>query len=211
MELHQLRYFVAAAEELSMTRAAKRSHVSQPALSRQIALLEEEIGVFLFDRIRQRIHLTDAGKAFLPRARQILCDVETSAQLLRENFGSKPRTLRIGYVGPFLEDLIMPAVKKLRARSKRAEFALFELTPRAQLDRLRNGELDLAILGNLDSKSRASLTTSEVMRSPYAIVLPDDHRLASRKQLDLGELAGEPYVSLADQLYPGRSELLHDL
>lgn len=76
MEFHQLRYFVAAAEEMSMSRAAGRVHVSQPALSRQIALLEEEIGVLLFDRIRKRIHLTEAGRFFLVKAKQLLCDAE---------------------------------------------------------------------------------------------------------------------------------------
>lgn len=77
MEFHQLRYFVAAADEMSMSRAAERVHVSNPALSRQIALLEEETGVLLFDRIRKRIHLTEAGGFFLAKARQLLCDADS--------------------------------------------------------------------------------------------------------------------------------------
>jgi AraC-like DNA-binding protein len=87
MEFHQLRSFVATAEELSITAAARRVHLSQPALSRQIQSLEEELGVALFDRVRQRIHLTAAGRYFLDRARQMLCDAETSAQQVREQFG----------------------------------------------------------------------------------------------------------------------------
>ena len=65
MEFHQLRYFVAAAEDLSISRAAERLHLTQPALSRQISVLEDELGVALFDRIKKRIHLTDAGRFFL--------------------------------------------------------------------------------------------------------------------------------------------------
>ena len=87
MEFHQLRYFIATAEELSVTAAAKRLHLSQPALSRQIQALEDELGVPLFDRIKKRMHLTDAGRFFLVRARQIVCDAETSLQLVREQFG----------------------------------------------------------------------------------------------------------------------------
>jgi DNA-binding transcriptional LysR family regulator len=101
MEFHQLRYFVAAAEAMSMSRAAERVHVSQPALSRQIALLEDELGVLLFDRVRKRIQLTGAGGFFLTKARQLLCDAELSAQQVREQFGGARRTLRLGFIGPY--------------------------------------------------------------------------------------------------------------
>ena len=78
MEFHQLRYFTAAAEDMSISRAAEKLHVTQPALSRQIAALEAELGIPLFDRVKKRIVLTDAGRFFLPKARQIICDAETS-------------------------------------------------------------------------------------------------------------------------------------
>jgi DNA-binding transcriptional LysR family regulator len=98
VEFHQLRYFIASAEDLSISGAAKRLHVTLPALSRQIAVLEAELGVPLFDRIRKRIHLTDAGRFFLPKARQIVCDAETSIQQLREQFGKARRTLLLGFL-----------------------------------------------------------------------------------------------------------------
>ncbi len=208
MELHQLRYFVAAAEELSVTRASERLHVSQPALSRQISALEEELGVALFDRIRKRIHLTEAGKFFLPKARQILCDLETSSQQVREQFGSAKATVRIGILTPFLDDIVAPALKALRKGSRRFQVALFELAPRAQLDRLRDGELDVAVLGNLDEEDRARFATRRLMRARIAAVLPSDHRLAKRKQISLAELKGEYFVSLSDVAFPGRRQFL---
>ena len=116
MEFHQLRYFIAAAEDLSISRAAVRLHVSQPALSRQVALLEEEMGVALFDRIRQRIHLTDAGRFFLARARQLVCDAETAVQQTRENFSAARRTLRLGFLPLFLDDIVAPAMREFRQR-----------------------------------------------------------------------------------------------
>jgi DNA-binding transcriptional LysR family regulator len=142
MEFHQLRYFIAVAEELSVSRAAERLHVSQPAMSLQIALLEDELGVALFDRIKKRMHLTDAGRFYLGKARQIVCDSETGAQQVREQFGGKRRTLRLGLLGPFLDDLVAPAVREFRQRHPSVQVSLFDLHPRAQLDRLRSHELD---------------------------------------------------------------------
>ena len=211
MEFHQLRYFIAAAEELSITAAAKRVHVSQPALSRQIAALEDEVGVALFDRIRKRIYLTDAGRFFLPRARQILCDAETSTQLIREQFGKAKRTLRAGFQNPFLDDIIAPAVKSLRKSTPRLKVELFELEPRAQLDRLRDGELDLAIVGNLVEKDRERFATRRLMKNRMAAVLPDDHPLAGRKQIPLKLLAEDSHISLSDAIFPGRRKFITEI
>jgi DNA-binding transcriptional LysR family regulator len=208
MEFHQLRYFVAAAEELSITRAAERLHVSQPALSRQIASLEDEVGVPLFERIRKRIHLTDAGRFFLPKARQILCDAETSVQQVREKFGAARRTIRLGFQTPFLDDIVAPALKVLRKEKRRASVDLFELGPRAQLDRLRDGELDLILVGNMLDEDRERFGVRRLMRAKMAIVLPADHRLAGRKQVSLKEVAEDPHVSLTDAVFPGRREFV---
>ncbi len=208
MEIHQLRYFVAAAEAQSVTAAAQRVHLSQPALSRQIRALEDEIGVPLFRRHRQRIHLTDAGRFFLDRARQILCDLETSVQQTREHFGGKTRTIRLGFLNIFLDDLVAPAVRLLKKSHPAAGLSLFELSPHAQLERLRQGELDLAVLGNLEEADRVDFQIVSLASSAMAAVLPEDHRLAGRKQIDLRELAGEGFVSLSDSAYPGRRRFL---
>lgn len=211
MEFHQLRYFIAAAEESGVSQAARRLHISQPALSRQIALLEEELGTPLFDRIKKRMHLTDAGRFFLTRARQIVCDAETSAQQVREQYGQARRTLRLGFLTPFLDDLVVPAVKAFRADFPRTQVALFELTPRAQLDRLRADELDLALLGNVSAEDRERFCVLGIARSRMDAILPQDHPLAKRRSIALKELAGEPFVSLSDLLFPGRREFLRSI
>lgn len=208
MEFHQLRYFVAAAEELSISKAAERSHVTQPALSRQVRLLEEEIGLPLFDRIKQRIHLTDAGRFFLPKARQIICDAETTVQQLREQFGDAPRTLRLGFLSIFLDDLVAPAMREFRQRHPKARVSLFELSPRAQLDRLRSHELDAAILGNIEEMDRQFFDVRRLSRHPMAAVLPVDHPLAKKKAIKLAALARDSWVSLSDAVFPGRREFL---
>jgi DNA-binding transcriptional LysR family regulator len=208
MEFHQLRYFVAAAEEMSMSRAAERVHVSQPALSRQIALLEDEIGVMLFDRVRKRIQLTEAGGFFLAKARQLLCDAESGVQQVREQFGGVRRTLRLGFIGPFLDDLVAPAVREFQQRHPNSKVSLFDLAPRAQIDRLRRHELDAAILGNIEDHDRDSFTVKRISRHRMAVVLPDDHALAAKKSVKLAALKNDDWVSLSNAFYPGRREFL---
>jgi len=210
MEFHQLRYFVAAAEELSVSKAAERVHVTQPALSRQIRLLEEEIGLRLFDRIRQRIHLTEAGKFFLEKARQILCDSEMAVQRVREDFGGARKTLRLGFLSPFLDDLVAPVVREFQQRHPNSKVSLFDLPPRAQLDRLRLRELDIGLLGNLDGGERTSLDVRSLSKHRFIAVLPESHRLAKRRSVKLADLAGDDWVSLSNAFFPKRREFLTD-
>lgn len=208
MELDQLRYFVAAAEEQNITRAAERVHVTQPALSRQLARLERELGINLFERVKKRIHITDAGRFFLDRARRILCDVETSAQQVREQFGDARRVLRLGILSPFLDDIAGPALREFRKLAPRTRVSLFELRPSEQLDRLRNHELDAALLGNLDEQLRSEFHVRRLVRHPMAAVLSIEHALSTRRAIALSELAREPWISLSETFFPGRRAFL---
>jgi DNA-binding transcriptional LysR family regulator len=211
MEFHQLRYFVAAADRLSISKAATALHVSQPALSRQIAALEDELGVALFDRIKKRIHLTEAGLYFLPKARQILCDAETSSRMVRERFGHAKRRIRMGFQNPFLDDIVVPAVRDFKQANRKVAVDLFELEARAQLDRLRDEVLDLALVGNMTKQDRKDFQAQLIMKSRMVAVLPENHPLASRKQIQLDEIAGEPHVSLAEDGFPGRREFIENI
>lgn len=210
MEFHQLRYFVAAAEELSISQAAERVHVSQPALSRQIRLLEEEIGTQLFDRIKQRIHLTDAGKFFLIKARQLLCDSEMALQQTQEQFIGAKRTVRLGFLSPFLDDLVAPVVREFQQRHSRSKVSLFDLPPRAQLDRLRLRELDIGILANIEEQDKSQFDVRTLSRHKFIAVVPEDHPLSNRKSVKLAELKQEKWVSLDNAFFPKRREFLID-
>jgi DNA-binding transcriptional LysR family regulator len=208
MELDQLRYFVAAAETLSMSRAAERVHVTQPALSRSVARLERELKTPLFDRVKKRIELTDAGRFFLARARRILCDAETSAQQVRERWSDARRSLRLGFLSPLLDDVVAPALRELRRLSPRTRVALFELRPGEQLERLRAHELDAALLGNVAAADRADLDVRPLSRHPVAAVLPADDARARKRSLPLFALSGDRFLSLSESAFPGRRALL---
>src|ERR1044072_3595604 len=112
MELHQLRYFVAVAESENFTRAAERSHVSQPSLSQQISKLESEIGHKLFHRLGRKAVLTEAGTAFLDRARRILFEVENATKELSDH-PSLGRKITVGAVQTVMPYLLTPFVAQL--------------------------------------------------------------------------------------------------
>lgn len=208
MEFHQLRYFVAAAEELSISKAARRVNVSQPAMSRQIKMLEDEIGVPLFDRVKQRIHLTEAGTFFLFKTRQLLCDSESAVQQVREKFVGVRQTLRLGFLSPFLDDLVAPAVREFKQRHQQAKVSLFDLSPRAQLDRLRLRELDLAILANLEDAERKFFKVLTVSKHRFVALLPENHRLSNKVSVGLSELKNDDWISLSNTFFPKRREFL---
>src|SRR5688572_1781741 len=113
MELHQLRYFVAIAETENFTRAAERSHVSQPSLSQQILNLEGEVGHKLFHRLGRKAVLTEAGTAFLDRARRILIEVENAAKELSDHPGLG-RRIAIGAVQTVMPYLMTPFIARCR-------------------------------------------------------------------------------------------------
>lgn len=211
MELRHLRYFIAVAEEQNVTKAAARLNLSQPPLSRQVRDLEEELGVDLFHRAGKSVKLTEAGRFFLTKAREIVCDAETAAQQLREQFGAAARTVRLGFIGPVLDDLVVPSVREFRQRHPKTKVSLFDLPPRAQLDRLKNHELDAAILGNLEDEDRSLFSVQPLWRGRMILVLPELHLYAARKSLKLALLAEEDWVSLSDSFFPGRRAFLNDV
>jgi DNA-binding transcriptional LysR family regulator len=208
MELRHLRYFIAVAEEQNISRAAERLHLSQPPLSRQIKDLEQELGVDLLERVGKSVRLTDAGRAFLIKAKRIVCDVDTAVQQLREEYGTATRALRLGFITPFLDDLIAPAVREFRQRHPQVKVSLLDLLPSAQMERLRNGELDAAILGNISDGDRERFQVQRLWRGRMQLVLPEDHSLAKRKSLKVSALAQETWVSLSEAFFPGRRAFL---
>ncbi len=210
MQVHQLRYFVAAAEEMGISRAAEKLRVSQPALSRQIALLEEELGAELFQRSRQRISLTPAGRYFLPRAQRILCDLAAAAQQVGEQFGGEQRTLRLGFIGAFLDDLVAPATRDFARQHPRTQVSLFDLPPQGQIERLRAGELDAAILANMEARDQRRFRCVNLLSNRMAAVVPSGHPSAAVRGLKLGGLSKERWLSLSDVFFPGRRAFLED-
>ncbi len=211
MELQQLRYFVAAAECLSVSRAAEQLKVSQPAVSRQIKLLESELGVLLFERIRKRIRLTGAGRMFLGRARRVLNESETAVKMVRERFGQERSVLRIGFIAMLMDDLVVPSVNRLLRGRGGLEVALVDLYPRPMLRMLREGEIDVALTAEPAEGEALGLVGTSVWRHRLSVVLPEGHRLAKRSAVRMADLRRETWVMLSERTISVRHRAVDEM
>lgn len=204
MELRHLRYFVAVAEALHFSRAADRLHVTQPALSRQIRDLEEELGVRLLHRHGTATALTPAGGQFRARAERILADAAAAVAEVR----AAGQRLRVGHYGTLWADLFAPALRNFARRQPKVRLEAVELTPTELVVALRQGEVDLALLGPADDRLRREFATRRLVTVPAMIALAGDHPLAKRRRLDLAELARESWIGWDERSFPGRVRLL---
>ena len=192
MELRHLRYFMAVAEELHFGRAAARLHIQQPPLSRQIQLLELELGFPLFERSRRRVELTPAGTALLGRARQVFDALEVAVHDARSASEGQSGRLVVGYPSSLAYSGLTELLRAFRTRFPSVEIALRELPPGDQIDALKAGSLDVGFVRT--SLDDPALVAELVRREALMIVLPDDHRLSSRRTIPLEALAQEPFV-----------------
>jgi DNA-binding transcriptional LysR family regulator len=209
MELRHLRYFVAAAEEKNISRAAKRLHISQPAVSRQIRDLEGELGVRLFKRLRDGLELTDAGNTALVHAREVLRQsvvMEKAMDPFRDR--SALATLAVGYIPTMLPDVLAYALRTFEQLHADTRIQIYEMVPAQQVGALRRDEIDVGLLGMPWSAIEGEFATRVIKRVPMAVIVPADHALASRSSIDLVDLQNEPFISFHEDQFPGRPELL---
>jgi DNA-binding transcriptional LysR family regulator len=212
VELRHLRYFVAVAEELNFRKAAKRLHIAQPPLGRQIRDLEEEIGTPLFDRSRNHVRLTGAGQVFLAGARETLEAAERAIAGARKATRSAvPVPFRIGKFGSFTASFLSQALSIYKDTHPNVSISLFGMDPQAQLDGLLADQLDLAFVPTLDLLLRRrvakQIEAQPVLRSPLMVLLPAGHPLAAQadadrpdKAIPLSKLSGEVFLRFsADQ------------
>jgi len=194
MELRQLRYFAVLAEELNFTRAAARLHISQPPLSLQIAQLERELDVKLFDRNNRRVALTEAGAAFLNDVRATLTGLKDATVRAREVDQGRAGRIEIGLSGSHFLGPVPALIARHAATHPQVSVLLNEMNPAAQLDALRGQRIDVSI-------SRTAVDDDELQSlalwpDPVVAALPARHRLAARKRLALADLAQDAFVML---------------
>jgi DNA-binding transcriptional LysR family regulator len=192
MELRQLRYFVAVAEELSFTRAAARLHITQPPLSVQIHQLESEIGAALLVREGRGVTLTPSGRAFLEHARQSIAHANRGAALARQAAKGELGHLAIGHNGP-AENLILPQIVPEFAKKWPNVQLSFQIpgTPKI-LDKLREGELDLGFVWQ--PIPNEDFDIQNLMEIPFVVVMPENHRLAALESVSIQDLSNEPLL-----------------
>lgn len=170
MEIRQLRYFVAVAEERHFRRAAARLHVAQPAISEQIRKLEAELGVILLDRGPRRVEITPAGAAFLDEARQVLRGVDGAANAARRAEALSGARIRVGFTLPALPAPVTHVLGRLRTARTAIAVELAPGSSRGLLERVRRGEIDAAVV--CLPAPLAGLRVVELCREPLVAVTP---------------------------------------
>jgi DNA-binding transcriptional LysR family regulator len=194
MELRQLKYFVAVAEELHFRRAAERLYVAQPAISEQIRKLEAELGVALFQRTNRSVVLTDAGLAMLDEARRVLHQADIAQRAARSGCDQTGGRLRLGYVPDALPTSVLRALGQLASASPRIDVSLETGSTLSLVDAVRDRRLDAVVTG-LPTPSNGLRTTS-LGRQRVVAALPGHHALAFDPRLTLERLAPQRLVML---------------
>lgn len=196
MELRHLRYFVAVAEEGSVTVAAeKRLHTAQPSLSRQLRDLELEVGATLFTRGARGVVLTDAGRAFLDHARLALGQVDQAIIAARRAARPARMTFSVGFLTGVEVDWLPHVTRILRADLPNIEFKVSSRYSPDLADDLQRGDLDVALLRR---EPRPDLSYRAIASEPLVVILPSDHRLAAEAAIDPNDLEGEIFVGFSD-------------
>jgi len=208
MELRHLRYFVMAAEETNISRAAARLNVSQPAVSRQIRDLEAEWDVDLFEREPQGLRLTPAGEVALTQAKDLLLRAQQLGEALQP-FSASGRqiTLKVGFIPTVLPGLLAEGLKQLNQAQPDVCIQITEMHPAEQIAALRTGELDMALPGTPSVKIKEEFFHRTLRITPLAMVVPRDHLLARKRSVKLSEFARDSFLTLDESRFPGREKM----
>lgn len=196
MNLRDLRYLVALAEQRHFGRAAEACHVSQPTLSTQIRKLEDELGVALVERAPRQVMLTPAGHDIAARARRVLAEVDQMRETARRTADPEAGSVRLGLfptLGPYLLPHVVP---RIRARFPRLELLLVEEKTEVVLHMLRDGKLDAAVLAL--PLHEEWLETEFLFEEPFLLAVPEGHPLAEQRELRLSELDHERLLLLEE-------------
>lgn len=198
MELRHLRAFVAAAEERNISRAAQRVHLTQPALSRQIKALEDELGVTLLERGANSIALTAAGEIMLVEARDVLARARQARERV-QGVSGEPR-LRIGYAPSLAAGLLPIALEAFNQKHPRVRVELLDLSTLDMLEGLAQGELDLAL--TIPPPETRGVSWTKLLAEPWCLAMQKSHPLARRETIDPPQLARERLVMFCRKDYP---------
>ncbi|MEO1146386.1 MAG: LysR substrate-binding domain-containing protein [Cyanobacteria bacterium J06638_22] len=192
MEFRQLRYFVTVAEDLHFGRAADRLQITQPALSKQIAGLEEALGVQLLFRTKRTVKLTHAGQTFLEQARQLLMQMEIAIQLTRRTGRGEIGQLTIGFTETATHTVLPQFLRAFLQSYPNVEIAMLELATEAQVTALNHGTIDLAFLHPpIDQRG---LQLHSILEESFVAVLPPQHPLLCYETIPLEAFADEPLI-----------------
>jgi DNA-binding transcriptional LysR family regulator len=193
VELRQLYYFVALAEDLHFRRAAERQHIAQPAFSGQIRRLERELGVRLFDRTSHYVRLTGAGRLFLHEVRQALTQVERAVEVAERAGRGELGHVVIGFIGPAANELTPLILRAFPARYPNVGVELREFDFRDPSAGLTSSQVDVAFM-RPPVEGQDDLELETLLEEPRVAIMASDHHLAEERLVSITRLVEEPFV-----------------
>ncbi|MFJ8954352.1 LysR family transcriptional regulator [Streptomyces sp. NPDC102381] len=206
MDVHgrDLRYFTAVAEELHFTRAAERLYVSQPALSKQIRMLEKQVGAALFERDRREVRLTGAGAALLPHAQRMVAEWEAARESVAKVVAERASSLVVGMSTSPGRGGVLPAIRsRFTADHPDTRLRVRQVSWDDSTAGLADGTSDVAFVW-LPLPEQERYRWSPVAEEPRLVVMAETHPLADRETVDFAELLNEPFLALPESAGPLR-------
>lgn len=211
VELRHLRYFVAVAESLNFTKAAARLRVAQPALSRQIRDLEDELGAPLFERGPRQVKLTPAGTVFLPEARAVLERAQQAAQAVRSAANGERGQIQVGYAPSPTVELLPCALHAFQSLAPGVRVLLHDLSTEEMLLGLRDGTLQLCLMVRPSEKALRGLRFELLREYPICVAVPRSHAFAKLKRVSPEQLVREPLLAYSRTDYPEYHTMVEDI
>jgi DNA-binding transcriptional LysR family regulator len=220
--LRELECFTAVAEELSFTRAARRLHLAQPPLSRHIRVLEEKMGVRLFERDQHGVSLTAAGGLFYEETRGILPQLSRAGEAVRRAARGETTRLRLGFVSAVLNSELVETFRKFRSAHPQVQVMLRDIPPADQLQAIAEGRLDGGFVGLMPEDHPAGVKFVPWRKEPLLCFVPAGHPLTKAKgngkngaqkkcRIALADLAREPFIAVSAGAAPAFATHVHSL
>ncbi len=208
MDLRQIRYFIAVAEDEHFGRASERIHIAQPALSRQIQLLEAELGVVLFDRLSRGVKLSAAGRAFRDRCTKILDDLGRAVSETQAIARGESGVLKLGFIEVAAWSGAIPdTIMAFQKNNPGVDLTLSSMTTLDQIDAINDGRIDAGFLYN--APADPSLTILPVSKHNILLAVPAKSDLAQRPSVTMPELQGQRFISFHRRESPAYSDELN--
>lgn len=209
--LWELECFVAVAEELHFSKAAKRLHLSQPPLTRQIQSLERKLEVQLLRRKTRTVELTLPGELFLADAREILNHLDRASFAANRSGGGETERLRLGFLSALLGPDLIRVLRSFRDERPTCQVELLDLPARDQLSQIQNGTLDGGLIGGAPAKHSSDLRFLVWKTERYMVGLPERHQLSVKTMLSLPELRNERWVLTSRATAPAFRQRIDEL
>jgi len=206
MELRYLRYFIAVADEMNFNRAAKRLHISQPPLSRQIQALERELGTKLLEREGKRFRLTDAGARFRDGAARILDEVTALERQTRLIGDSGTALVRVGFVGSMIFSMLPDLLVQLERQLPQVRLDIVELATEQQTDAILSGRIDIGFLRSWAGVE--GIVFEPLGEERLSVIYPASMEAAAQGDGGLAAFAGKSFVAVSERAAPGLAELV---